>query len=93
MKDWNELKIILDEQKISDGDRGIVKDFFSQFSFPKRQQLLGVFIGFPEKISVFIDLIKMKKGLAENYDSLLAKKVLNLENSIMAGLIQEINTD
>lgn len=93
MKDFAQVKSILNEQNVSSDDQGIVEYFLSQFSFPKRQQLMGVLTGFPEKISVFIDLIKMKKSLAENYDSSLAEKILNLENNIVNDLVSEINSD
>ncbi len=79
IKDQNQIKTILDEQKILEEDQQLVKDFLSYFSFEKRQQLMGIFIGFPGKINLFIDLIKKKKVLAENYDENLAKEILDLE--------------
>lgn len=93
MKDFAQVKSILNEQNILSDDQGIVKDFLLQFSFPKRQQLMGVLTGFPEKISVFIDLIKMKKSLAENYNANLAQEILDLENNIVTDLVGEINSD
>lgn len=93
MIDWIQVKNILINLNIAYADQQLIKDFLSHFSFPKRQQLMSVFTGFPEKISVFIDLIKMKKSLAENYDSSLAEKIFNLENNIVTDLVGEINLD
>ena len=93
MRDFSQLKDILDEQKISDIDQGLVKDFLNHFSFSKRQQLMGIFLGFSDKLKLFIDLIKKKKVLAENYDEKLAEGILDLENKEIEDLISKINTD
>lgn len=93
IKDWDQIKNILDKQKISEKDQQFIGDFLIFFSFQERQQLMGIFIGFPDKINLFIDLIKKKKALAENYDENLAKEILDLENNEINGLIGKINNN
>lgn len=91
MKDWEQLKNILDEQKVVGwGDQQLVRDFLTSFDFQKRQQLMGIFIGFPEKIGLFVDLLKKKKALAENYDANLAQEILDLESKKINNLIENI---
>ncbi len=65
-------------QKVSQEDQKLMKNFLASFGFLKRQQLIIILLGFPKKLNLFIDLIKKKQVLAENYNLLLAKEVLNL---------------
>lgn len=90
MKDWNELKNILDGQNISSENQQLIRDFLSSFSFQKRQQLMGVFMGFPEKINLFVDLIKKKMELAKSPNENLSADILNLENKEVENLIKEL---
>lgn len=91
MKDWNELKNILGSQNISNEDQQLIRGFLTFFGFQKRQQLMGIFSGFPEKMPFFINLIKKKKLLAQHPDAPLAGEVLHLENEFIAELIKEIH--
>ena len=93
MRDFNQLKIILEEQKVAEGDQQLIKDFLNSLGFQKRQQLMGIFLGFSDKLKLFIDLIKKKKVLAENYDENLAEGILDLEDKEIEDLISKINTD
>lgn len=90
MKDWNELKNVLDDQNISSEDQQLVCDFLSPFSFQKRQQLMGIFLGFPEKISLFADLLKKKVEFAKNPTEALAGEILDLESKEMHDLMKEV---
>lgn len=90
MKDWSQVIKILNEQKIPNDDQGLVKDFLNHFSFRKRQQLMGIFLGFPEKIQFFIELLKKKRNLAENPAENSTAEILDLENREIDLLIKEI---
>lgn len=91
MKDWNELKNILDGQNISGEDQWLIHNFLGYFAFQKRQQLMGILMGWPEKLPFFINLIKKKKILAQYPDVPLADEILHLENEFIAELIKDIN--
>lgn len=93
MKNWSQIKNILDDQKVLEKDQQLIYDFLTFFPFQKRQQLMGIFFGFSKKISIFIDLLKKKKLLAENYDENLAQKIFDLENNEIKDLINEINSN
>lgn len=90
MKDWNELKNVLDGQNISSEDQQLIRNFLNSFSFQKRQQLMGIFIGFPEKVNFFVDLIKKKTELAKSPNENLSKNILDMENNEVENLIKEL---
>lgn len=91
MKDWNELKNILNRQNISSEDQQLIHGFLIFFTLQKRQQLIRVLMGYADKLPFFINLIKKKKLLTQNFDAPLAGEVLHLENEFIAELIKEIN--
>lgn len=93
MRDFSQIENILDEQKVSEKDQQLIRDFLISFSFQKRQQLMGIFLGFPGKMGLFIDLMKKKKTLAGNKDAKLAQEILDLEDREIDNLIGEINRD
>lgn len=90
MEDWNQLKTILDNKKFSNQDQQLLHDFLMSFSFQKRQQLMGIFSGFPEKVSLFTDLLKKKVAFAKNLTEALAGKILEMESKEMQDLMKEI---
>lgn len=90
MKDFTQLKTIMDEQWISGDDQNVVKDFLRYFPFRKRQQLLSILIGFPEELSVFIDLLKKKKMLTKNFDASRAHEIISIEREKIDGLMKQI---
>lgn len=90
MKDWSELKNVLDNQSISSEDQQLIRDFLSSFSFRKRQQLTGIFLGFPEKISLFANILKKKVEFAKNPIETLAGEILDLEKKEMQHIMGEI---
>lgn len=45
MRDFEQLKNILDEQKVVKEDQQLVRDFLISFDFQKRQQMIGIFMG------------------------------------------------
>ncbi len=90
MKDWEQLKNVLDKGNISSEDQKSLRDFLSYFSFVKRQQLIGIFMGFPEKLSLFVDLIKKKQALAKSHKDNLSQEILDLENQEIEKLIKEL---
>lgn len=90
MKDWSEIKNVLDNQNISSEDQQLIRDFLMSSSFQKRQQLMGIFLGFPEKIILFTDLLKKKVTFAKNPTKDSAKEILDLESKEMQDLMKEI---
>lgn len=90
MKNFIQLKTIMDARGISNDDQDVVKDFLYRFSFRKRQQLLGILIGFPEELPVFIDLLKKKKMLAKNFDASRAREIISIEREKIDSLMKQI---
>lgn len=90
MKDYSQIREILEKQNIPTVDQEMVRDFLSSFSFTKRQQLMGIFVGFPEKISLFIDLLKKKVEFANNPIEALSAEILEMENGEIKNLMNEL---
>lgn len=90
MKDHTQLKTIMDEQEILSDDQHVIKDFLSHFSFHKRQQLMGILIGFPEELPVFIDILKKKKMLAKSFDASQAQEILAIEQKKIHNIMKQI---
>lgn len=90
MKDYGQIQEVLDKQNIAPSDQEIIRSFFSSFSFEKRQQLMGIFLGFPEKIGLFVDLLKKKIEFEKNPTEALAAEILDLENKEIKDLIKEL---
>ncbi|MFH1255486.1 MAG: hypothetical protein V1667_03390 [bacterium] len=90
MKDWVDLKKLLERENIPANGIELAKNFLISLPFEKRQRMMGVFTGWPEKIALFIDLLKKKRELAQNYNSELSGEILNLENQEIQNLIKKI---
>ncbi|MDO8604484.1 MAG: hypothetical protein Q7K40_03780 [bacterium] len=90
MKDYSQIQEVLDKQKISQEDQKIVRDFFVSFSFTKRQQQMGIFLGFPEKIQLFVDLLKKKINFAKNPTGTFSAEILEIEEGEIRKLIKEL---
>ncbi len=90
MKTWIQLKTIMDKSCISEDDQDLVRDFLFSFSFPKRQMLLGILIGFEEKLELFVNLIKYKKELGNSSDKELTDKILDMEKKELDILIRNL---
>lgn len=90
MKDYSQVQEVLVDQNIPLDDQAIVRDFLSSFSYTKRQQLLGIFLGYPDKIKLFVDLIKKKTDFAKNPTEELSAEILDIENSEIKKLISEL---
>ena len=90
MKDYSQIQEVLDNQNIAHSDQEIIRSFFESFSFEKRQQLMGIFLGFPEKISFFVDLLKKKIEFEKNPTEALAAEILDLENKEIKDLMKEL---
>lgn len=90
MKDWEQLKIILDEQNIKGEDRRLIRAFLGFFSFSERQRLLGIFIGFSDKIYLFVDLLRKKRDLAKSGNDNLAAEIFNMEDKLINNLIEDL---
>ncbi|MBU1102269.1 hypothetical protein KJ853_01260 [Patescibacteria group bacterium] len=91
MKNWLDLKQILVQQNIPEQDIKLTKEFLETLSFDRRQQMMGIFLGWPEKLGFFVDLLKKKKKLAKNYQPELARKILDLEKKEVQDLIKELS--
>jgi len=90
MIDYSQIQEVLDKQNISQDDQKVVKNFLSSFSFAKRQQLIGIFLGFPEKISLFVDLLKKKIEFSKNPTEALAEEILGIETGEIKNLMKEL---
>lgn len=90
MIDWSQIEDVLDKQSVSEDDQNLVRDFLSSFSFSKRQQLMGIFLGFPEKIGLFVELVKKKVKFANSMDKSLADDILHIENDEIDNLIKDL---
>ena len=91
MNDWNQVEVILNEKNVASEDQNLVKSFLSDFSFIKRQQLMSIFLGFPEKLPLFIGLIKMKQELKTVPTKDLSDKIFEIEQREIGGLIKELS--
>lgn len=80
----------MDERGISGDDQNVVKDFLRYFSFQKRQQLMGVLIGFPEELPSFISILRKKMLLAKSFDASHAQEVFDIEREKIDALIKQI---
>lgn len=90
MKDYSEIEEILNNQNITQDDQKIVRDFLSSFSFTKRQQLIGIFLGHEEKLSLFIGLLKKKMEFTKNPTEELSREILEIESREIKTLIKEL---
>lgn len=90
MKDYSEIQEVLDRQNIAHNDQEIVRSFLASFSFTKRQQLMGIFLGFPEKIVLFIDLLKKKIEFSKNPTEALSVEILEIEEKEIKNLISTL---
>jgi len=90
MKTWIQLNAIMDKSCISEDDQELVRDFLFSFSFSKRQTLLGVLIGFEEKLEFFVNLIKYKKELRNSLSKELTDKILDIEKEEFEILIKAL---
>ncbi len=80
----------MDKSCISEDDQELVWDFLFSFSFPKRQTLLGVLIGFEEKLEFFVNLIKYKKELRGSLNKELTDKIMDIEKKEFETLIKAL---
>ncbi|OIP64395.1 hypothetical protein AUK15_03315 [Candidatus Nomurabacteria bacterium CG2_30_43_9] len=62
----------------------------ASFSFTKRQQLVEIFLGFPEKNSLFIDLLKKKIEFEKNPTETLSAEILKIEDKEIKKLMNEL---
>lgn len=90
MKDYSQIEEVLNKQNISPIDQEMMREFFRSFSFTKRQQLMGIFLGFPEEIALFIDLLKKKIEFTKNPTEELSKEILDLEGGEIKKLMSEL---
>lgn len=92
MHDYTALQKILEEQQVGERAQGLVRDFLLSLPFLERQMLMGVFLGFPEKIGLFIEMLERKTEFAKNPTEEKAQEILDLEcgeiKNLMAGVAQ-----
>lgn len=91
MNDYTKLQEALRAEHVSEADQQLVHDFLNSFSYTKQQQLLGIFLGFPEKVGLFAELIKKKKEFTVAPSEVLAREIIDLEEGEMKKLIEELN--
>lgn len=90
MKDYGQIEEVLNAQNIAREDQEILRIFLSSFSFEKRQQLMGIILGFPEKIGFFVDLIKKKIEFQKNPTEELSAEILEIEEKEIKNLMSEL---
>ena len=90
MIDYTEIEKVLDSRNITPDDKKIIKDFLVSFSFTKRQQLMEIFLGHPEKIQLFVDLLKKKIKFAKKPTEALSAEILESEASEIKKLMKEL---
>lgn len=90
MKDYSQLKEVLNKRNIGENDQELIYEFLSSFTFQKRRQLMGIFLGLPEKISLFIDLTRKKMEFEKNHAKTLSTEILDLENKEIKNLMKEL---
>jgi hypothetical protein len=93
MIDWNQIQILLTSQSVTADSQQLVRNFLNFHSFGKRQQLMGIFLNFPEKISLFVELLKKKGELAMNpNDQKLSREIMKMEDSETQSIINRKTT-
>lgn len=90
MKDYSQVQEVLVDQNIPLDDQEVIKNFLRAFSYTKRQQLIGIFLGYPDKINLFVGLIKKKTDFSKNPTEELSAEILDIENSEIKKLISEL---
>lgn len=90
MKDYSQIEEVLNERNISREDQEIIRNFLLSFSFTKRQQLMGIILGFPDKIGIFVDLIKKKIEFQKNPTEELSAEILEIEEKEIKNLMSEL---
>ena len=90
MRDYSQIEEVLNKQNIAHSDQEIVRNFLASFSFTKRQQLMGIFLGFPDKISLFVDLLKKKIEFQKNPTEALYAEILEIEDREIRNLMSAL---
>lgn len=90
MKDYAQVEQVLNAQNISQADQELVRQFFSSFSFEKRQQLMGIFLGHSDKIALFINLLKLKIEFHKRPTEELAAEIFAIEEGEIKSLMKEL---
>jgi hypothetical protein len=90
MKDYSEVEEVLNAQNIPQADQELVRQFLSSFSFPKRQQLMGIFLGHSDKIVFFINLLKLKIEFHKKPTEELSAEIYAIEEGEIKSLMKEL---
>lgn len=90
MKEYSQIQEVLEMQNIARDDQEVVKNFLLSFSFPKRQQLMGILLGYPGNVGLFIDLLKKKIEFQKNPTETLSKEILEIEEKEIKKLMKEL---
>ena len=90
MIEFTQLQKVLSEQRVEEGDQKIVREFLLSFGFEKRQQLMAIFLGFPEKVELFVDILKKKVDFVKNPSEAQAKEILAIEHEEIKNLTKEL---
>lgn len=90
MIEYSQLEEIMNEQQVSVSEQELVREFLIAFSFSKRQQLMGILTGFPEKMPLFVTLLKRKVEFAKKPSDALAKEITDMESGEIKNLIKEL---
>jgi hypothetical protein len=90
MIEYSQLVEIMKEQQVSESEQELVREFLMTFSYLKRQQLMGIFLGFPDKIAMYIKLLVLKSEFAKKPSDSLAKEITDMESGEIKNLIKEL---
>ncbi len=91
MHEWDHVKTYLEKHNIAQEDVALVKEFLRSLNFVQRQQLMGILLGWPDKIGLFVEVLKKKHVLAQTQDENLAQEIFDLEQKEVTNLMKEIN--
>lgn len=90
MHHWQEIENMLKNRHVSDADTRAVRSFFLRLSFPERQRMFGIFLGWPEEAPFFAGLARKKAQAAESKNEELLKEIFEEEKKYIDELTKQL---
>ena len=82
-----DLEELLNKKSIDEKEKELVFKFFLFLSKPQRERMFIIFRSYPEKIYLFVKILKTKLEIAGNSGSGLSEELLSLEKEQIKDLI------
>ncbi|OGD32481.1 hypothetical protein A3C91_02515 [Candidatus Azambacteria bacterium RIFCSPHIGHO2_02_FULL_52_12] len=82
-----DLEELLNKKSIDEKEKELVFKFFLFLSKPQRERMFIIFRSYPEKIDLFVKILKTKLEIAGNSGSGLSEELLSLEKEQIKDLI------